>query len=80
MDHIKATEKKQAEDAMYDTFSRLQSEKSCGKQSTRDVNLKLKSGAVPTDDLTNGNDTSLKKTTYVNQWPQDCKEDDELEP
>ena len=80
MDHIKATEKKQAEDAMYDTFSRLQSEKSCETQPARDVHFKLMSGAVPTNDLTNGVDTSLKKTTYANQEPQDCKEDDELEP
>ena len=68
MDHIKATKRNRRKKPC------TTREISCEKPSTRDVHFKLEIGDVPTDDLANGDDTNLKKTTYSNQEPHDHKE------
>ena len=76
IDEIKATEKKHAEDAMYDTFSRMQRyDKSNEKQlPTKDVQFKLESDSfvAPTKE-TEGNN-SIRSSQ---EPPQDCCNEEE---
>lgn len=69
MDQIKAVEKKEAEDAMYDAFSQLQTAKSDENPPT--------TGGYFEAESTPG-DLGVKSTACANQEPQDCRY--ELDP
>ncbi|KAL7543692.1 hypothetical protein ACHAXR_013000 [Thalassiosira sp. AJA248-18] len=65
LDHIKAREKKNAEDAMYTTFSRLQNEKSPENLPTKGIHFKPEKDGAPHEELA--------ETMDAKQQPQDDK-------
>lgn len=77
IDLIKATEKKQAENAMHDTFSRLRPDKS--REQSSNMQFKEKNDALLSDNTPNSDCDSLKEIICPDQELQNCKEDAEAE-
>ncbi|KAL3779233.1 hypothetical protein ACHAW5_010371 [Stephanodiscus triporus] len=77
LDEIKATEKVDAENAMYDAFSQLQNVKACEKTMLKSENIEADGVDVSAEDTASKSsvDGTLQAQFDARQNPQDCAEE-----